>query len=343
MLKRLRLALVAAVVALAPVRAHAGGGPERVLLVIDPSQPDSIAIGHYYQRARGVPASHVVYMPPGATDYSSIAALQLPAVLGAVEGRGLADQIDFVVIAGTDQFQVSAPNLVASTNCVPMRRVSLSAAYSLIHLREAILGGGLTTGLANGYYSSLPPPRAFSASTAWRAGAPSTDAQGTRYLIGMVLGYVGTRGNTVPEVIRLIDRSIQADASRPTGTFYLMRTSDRIRSGTRDLSFPAEVGFLRAAGATGEIVEGDLPLGRHDALGVMTGVARTDILGADMTLLPGAIADHLTSYAATFDEGSQTKASEWIAKGASGTAGTVEEPCAIPGKFPHATVFTQYA
>jgi len=50
-------------------------------------------------------------------------------------------------------------------------------------------------------------------------------------------------------------------------------------------------------------------------------------------VLPGAFCDHLTSYAATLDSPSQTKMTRWIAKGASGTAGTVEEPCNYAGKF----------
>ena len=51
---------------------------------------------------------------------------------------------------------------------------------------------------------------------------------------------------------------------------------------------------------------------------------------------PGAFADHLTSFAGHFGTASQTKMSRWIAKGAVGSSGTVEEPCNYTGKFPHA-------
>src|SRR6185436_16423469 len=66
------------------------------------------------------------------------------------------------------------------------------------------------------------------------------------------------------------------------------------------------------------------------------------IVSTNMTLLPGLFGDHLTSYAGTFDTTSQTKMSQWITKGASGTCGTVEEPCNYPGKFPAPFVHAYY-
>jgi hypothetical protein len=55
--------------------------------------------------------------------------------------------------------------------------------------------------------------------------------------------------------------------------------------------------------------------------------------------LPGAIAEHLTSFGAVFDNNSQTKITEWIRAGATASAGTVTEPYANWVKFPHARVF----
>ncbi len=67
----------------------------------------------------------------------------------------------------------------------------------------------------------------------------------------------------------------------------------------------------------------------------MTGTSFFNFPAANVVIRPGAFCDHLTSYAATFDENTQTKCSAWVANGASGTAGTVEEPCNYLGKFPH--------
>ncbi len=52
--------------------------------------------------------------------------------------------------------------------------------------------------------------------------------------------------------------------------------------------------------------------------------------------MPGALADHLTSFGGqlTGDSG-QMSSLEWIAAGATASYGTVSEPCAHPQKFPH--------
>ena len=54
--------------------------------------------------------------------------------------------------------------------------------------------------------------------------------------------------------------------------------------------------------------------------------------------VPGAYADHMTSYAAAFDRPSQMKATEWLKRGAAFTSGTVAEPLAVWKKFPSATL-----
>src|SRR6185436_10390321 len=82
--------------------------------------------------------------------------------------------------------------------------------------------------------------------------------------------------------------------------------------------------------------------GRVDCLGVMTGNATLPIETENMTLLPGSFCDHLTSWAATFDNGSQTTVASWIRKGAGASSGEVEEPCAYPGKFPASNMHVHY-
>ncbi len=59
---RLSLAgLVAAVLSgLAPGRAHAGGGPETTVVVVNARSPSSIRVANEYVRRRGIPASHVI-------------------------------------------------------------------------------------------------------------------------------------------------------------------------------------------------------------------------------------------------------------------------------------------
>ncbi len=231
-----------------------------------------------------------------------------------------------------------------------MRRISLSSAWTLAPIADDILAGGLTFSEANRYYANNDTAIAFDANVSWMGGRPIDSALARRYLLGFQLGYSGQRGNTITDTLALIDRSVASDGTRPAGTFYFMRNND-IRSTTRTPYFDLAIDTLTRLGFQAEILDGQLPEGHHDALGIMAGSPAPPIQSGDFTLLPGSWADHLTSYAATFDTGSQVKMSEWIPKGASGTMGTVEEPCvfgsdagfAYNEKFPHPRLLSFYA
>jgi hypothetical protein len=346
-----RLILAVTILALTwpmlPKTALAGGGPQNVLVVIDPTDADALRVANHYIAARGIPAANVFYLSPTAAEYGAFTSFQLPGVLGTLKQRGLEDSIDYVVTAG-QAFYVSAPGLVDALGCPGLvTRFSTSGAWSLAPVAGEILAGQLDVSEPNDYYANDDTPLAFDASNAWRGGRPSTSTQAHRYLLGFQLGYSGERGNSPEETIAMIDRSVRSDGTHPQGTFYFMRNGD-VRSTTRSPYFQTAIDGLQRLGGKGEIVDGLLPDGKHDVLGLLAGSSNLDIAGADLTLLPGAWADHVTSFAATFDEGGQTKLSPWIPKGASGSMGTVEEPCVFQSsdgyyeKFPHPRITTFY-
>jgi uncharacterized protein (TIGR03790 family) len=65
-----------------------------------------------------------------------------------------------------------------------------------------------------------------------------------------------------------------------------------------------------------------------------TGAQRVPDIATD-TYLPGAVADHLTSFGGILTGSSQMSSLEWLKAGATGSYGTVVEPCAITAKFPN--------
>ncbi len=325
---------LAAILMLAVVPpAGAGGTPENLLLLIDPSNADSLYVGNYYMNARQIPACNVIYMSPGATDYSRFADINLDELFGSLTQAGLYDHIDYIVTLPGAPFYVSAPGLV-SDSCSPVTRFSISGAYTMAFISNEVLTGTLNSQNANRFYS-LSTPRNFDSEITWLGGVPSTSASARRYFIGAMLGYDGSNGNPVADTIAMIDRSVAVDGTRPTGTFYFMNnTADPARN-VRSGQFSAAVNAIIAAGGQAQVLNGILP-GKHDCLGIMTGAADPAIDTTDETILSGAFCDHLTSWAATFDIDSQVKVSRWIANDASGSWGEVEEPCNYTGKFPHA-------
>ena len=321
--------------------ALAGGTPEHALLIVDPSSAVSMRVGNHYASARGIPPENVLYMSPADTTFSATAAEQVPAFLGTLAGRAIEDHVDFVVLTPGANYRMGASGLVTD-NCFALTQFALPTPYTMAHNVDEILTGNLSVQEANGYKTGGWSVYAFDSNSSWYLGEESTSAAARRYYIGALLGYDGVRGNTPDEIIAMIDRSVAADGTLPSGTFYYMETTDAARSGPRDGSFPNTVAKIQQWGGQAQHLQGVLPDGQHDCLGIMTGWANPDIDGANLTLLPGSFADHLTSYAGHFDTGSQTKMSRWIAKGASATVGAVEEPCNYSDKFPHSRTHFYY-
>ena len=328
---------IATLALLAPA-ARAGGTPENVLLIVDPSNAESLYVANYYANARDIPAANVLYMSPTPASYAQFAGAPLDAFFGALENQHVADHIDYVVLPSGTSFYMNAGGLI-SDGCSPVTRFSSTAPYALAFQKAQILAGQPST-YGNAYYRGADDARAFDSSLGWAGGLPSTG--GRRYFIAAMLGYTGANGNTLADVLAMIDRSVAVDGMRPLGTFYFMQTTDVTRSSPRDFAYPAAVAKIASLGGSAQHLMADLPIGQQDCLGIMTGLATPPIDAANLTVLPGAFCDHLTSYAATFDETSQTKMSRWIAKGASGTSGEVEEPCNYSGKFPHARLHVFY-
>jgi len=137
-------------------------------------------------------------------------------------------------------------------------------------------------------------------------------------------------GRAWPEIKALIDRGIASDGAAPRGTAYLLLTTDKARA-TRVLTYPA-------AETSGDalihiqILRQDVLEHRSDVMFYFTGLAY--VAGLDtLRFLPGAIADHLTSFGGMLTDSHQMSALKWLEAGATGSYGTVVEPCNFPQKF----------
>ncbi len=321
--------------------AIAGGAGENAILIIDPNDPVSVRLGHYYKDARQIPDQNVIYMSPGEADHVAFRGKNLPALAGHIDMAGLADHADYVLIAPSPTFFVSAPGMI-SDSCFPVNRFSISTAYTTAFITGDFVGGAPQS-LSNKYYSTSNSAVAFDSNTTWLSGAASSQPTARRYYIGGLIGYTGVRGNTPEEIISMIDRGTGVEGTRPAGTTYLMNNTDDPARNVRATQFNSiRTTIINNLSRPCEILQGKLPWGRQDCTGITSGWPETTLAGSNVLLIPGAFGDHLTSYAAAFDVADQTKCSEWISQGASGTAGTVEEPCNYPGKFPHSRFHVWY-
>ena len=137
----------------------------------------------------------------------------------------------------------------------------------------------------------------------------------------------------------LIERGVRSDGRRPPGTVYLVETMDRARN-VRAPDYGAVVAAYRGRVdiRTIGVPEG---AGPQDVIAYFTGTAHVVELGR-LGFRPGAVADHLTSIAGVLDQSLQTTAVDWLRAGATGSYGTVTEPCNHVGKFPSPLVFVSH-
>ncbi|MBM5573611.1 TIGR03790 family protein [Deefgea sp. CFH1-16] len=76
---------------------------------------------------------------------------------------------------------------------------------------------------------------------------------------------------------------------------------------------------------------------KSDILIYQTGLANVADL-ATLRFVPGALADHLTSYGGMLTDSGQMSSMKWLESGATASYGTVSEPYSYPQKFPHPQV-----
>ena len=138
-------------------------------------------------------------------------------------------------------------------------------------------------------------------------------------------------GNDFAAVKALIDRGVVADGSRPTGTGYLLSTTDRARN-VRARFYPGIL-LMQSDRFAFRLLDADDLRYRDDVMFYFTGSANVEGIATN-TYLPGAIADHLTSAGGKLTGSKQMSSLRWLEAGATGSYGTVVEPCSFVQKFP---------
>jgi hypothetical protein len=357
---RTRLAIAtlgaAAAIAAGGDAAFAGGGPENVFLLVNANSDSSKTIANHYIALRKIPPSHVLYVDwqgnlEGCSGKSLRDQILMPA-FKAIEQRRLAAQIDYLVYSADFPWRIDLRPLFPDEEFRPEFRPvgSLTGCtYLAAYLATDKPNPALVMPTANWYVPAPDeknvlkcgelgdvPSRGFRFRYYWdRTGEPTKNPEdGQRYFLSVSLGITQGRGNTEEEIINYLRRAASADGTRPPGTIYFMRNKD-VRSAVRHGCFEEVVEAVRKQGVLARILEGRIPNGAKDVMGIMAGIAEFDMPASGNVVLPGAICEHLTSAGGNMSSRSfQTPLSEFLRHGAAGASGTVVEPMAIQAKFP---------
>ncbi|MEO0629495.1 MAG: TIGR03790 family protein, partial [Planctomycetota bacterium] len=323
----------------------ASGQAHEALVISDPSSADALRVANHYAEARGLSASSFAWFHPAEGSIQATVDIKHAAMFGHLANKRIERSIDYIVLGPLSSYRMTAGGLVSDA-CSPVNRFSIPGSYTFAPFADTVLAGGYASTQRQGFFSAADDPIAFDANVTYTNGSPGGSATEGDLFIAASLGYTGERGVSVQTIIDMIDRSVAADGSTPgfLDTFFFIETNDAARSGPRDGAYQQAVNRITGAGLPAiRVSPGPLPPNNTPTLGVMTGVANLDFGSTTFTLENGAFADHLTSWAADFGRPQQTKCSRWIERGAVGTFGTIEEPCAYSEKFPSPYLHSSYA
>jgi hypothetical protein len=357
----LALAIVASFAAARP--AAAGGGPENVLLVVNASSESSKTIANHYIELRKIPTQNVVYLDwkgsLGKCKGSNFRQRILAPAIQAMEDRKLTPQIDYIVYSSDFPWAVDLQSLFPG-EVFPKQFAPTASLTGATYLTPFVMGKNPAIVAPNiNWYVPGPiepnqwkcqqlgnvPSRGFRARYLWDAsGKRTNDAKaGQRYLLSTMLGVTSGRGNSVEEVLFYLSRAVKADGTRPGGTIYFMANQGK-RSRPRDQCYAAVATQIQALGVRAVALQGGLPRGASDVMGLMAGLAGFDWSATGNTILPGAICEHLTSLGGVLTaDAAHTPLTEFLRHGAAGASGTVREPLDIQAKFPLPSLHLHYA
>ena len=134
----------------------------------------------------------------------------------------------------------------------------------------------------------------------------------------------------------LIDRGIAADFSLPVmANALLLSTTDTARNVRSARYRMVKNLFHRKLNV--QVIKRDWVTGMNAVMFYFIGSKQVPQIASNQ-FLPGAVADHLTSAGGELDGSRQMSALEWLKAGATGSYGTVVEPCNFPDKFPNPAV-----
>jgi uncharacterized protein (TIGR03790 family) len=317
---RLCFATGLAVLLVSAAGLFAGGSGLNVVVVVNQNSTNSVQLGNYYCERRGVPPQNLlrVNWTGGNINWtrSDFETVLLNPLVAMLSSRGLTNQVDYVVLSMDIPFQVTASNGINSTTAALFYGFKTDDCTT--NCPAGIPGCNLPATSSNAYAASEGIFRQ----------TPPIAAGSNSWLVTMLTS------SNLAQAQAIIDRGVASDSASPTQTVWLAKSSDTARN-IRYLEFDNTIFDARVTGDFSILRTNlDSPYGLTNLLGCQTGLMQFDV--SSNAFVPGALADSLTSYAGLIFGGSggQTPLLVFLNAGASGSYGTVTEPCAYLQKFP---------
>ncbi len=273
----------------------------QLAIVINDADPNSVAVGDYYRRARNIAPANVLHVNipgrPRRLDPASFADMR-----ASIE-RQAGPDVQALLLVWTAPYAVGCNAITAA----------MTLGYDAAQCARPC-----GPGRPSAYYNAA-------------SARPFTD-------FGMRLSLL-LPTDSVAASRALIDRGLASGFRPAPATAYYLHTSQKARN-VRAPLFPRP-GANAARKLRVASLHADLLENAQDIIIYQTGMAsvpKLDTLG----FLPGALADHLTSFGGDLLGTAQMSSLRWLEAGATASYGTVSEPCNHWQKFPHPTVLLKH-
>jgi len=277
---------------------------KNVAVVFNQNDAKSIEIANYYMVARNIPKQNLIGISIPADTQSSISPEKFAPIKQAVDGQ-LNTDIQVIVLVWTTPFAVGCNSITAA----------MTFGYQAKQC-ENTCGAGTLSPYFN--HASLQPFRDL----------------GIRLSI-----LIPT--DSVSSAKALIDRGVLSSFSVNEGTAYFLKTADSARSKPRERFFPKDLSTIQTRRLFLRTLNTESIQHKRDVMFYFTGqvsVANLDTLN----FLPGAVGDHLTSFGGELTPSNPSRITQWTEAGATGSYGTVSEPCNYWQKFSNPQVLLSH-
>lgn len=320
MLRKLALGFC---LALFTLHAFAGGSGLNVVIIVNQNSTNSVQLGNYYANERNVPPQNYLRINWTGTNTEwtgmDFTNALLNPFLAMLSSRQLTNQIDYVVLS------MDIPYRVTSGSYEPNSTTS-ALFYGFQH--DTAAECELANGSSNVYAGSENVFRKI-----------LRNVNGSNYFMVTMITFTNLAGAKT-----VVSQGATSDGTFPSQTVWLDKSQDVARN-VRFTEFDNTVFDTRLRGNY-SVMRTNLG-GSGGVLAYFPGL----ILGLNLgnpyydlspipLFVPGAMADNLTSFGGQlFEDTGQTSLLKFLLAGASGSYGTVTEPCNYPQKFPDSQAY----
>ena len=275
-----------------------------VAVIVNINDANSVAIGDYYINARNIPKKNLI-----AVDITSgIAALNESEFKALHEKifSNIGDDIEVIVLAWTRPYAVNCNAITAA----------ITLGYQAKQCEDSC-----AVGIKNPYFNSK--------------------SRNSKKDFNMRLSIL-LPTDSIEVAKNIIDKGVLSSFKLNESTAYFLKTKDQARSKPREAFFPKDLTKVESKKLWIRTINADSIRDKKDVMFYFTGAVSVPYLET-LNFMPGAVADHLTSAGGVLVNGGQMSSLKWLEAGATGSFGSVSEPCNHWQKFPNpAVLLTHY-